>query len=105
MNSVAMLVSFAGFRTFAVCLQLRDYATSAESREPKGAPAVAGVDQRLRVGLPGGRDIVAIDVRNPAGRTVTQIPEPEIPHPSIQFAVGKPTAVWRRGGISRIIRR
>src|SRR5580698_546281 len=73
--------------------------------EPQRAAAVAGVDQRLRVGLPGGRDIVAIDVRNPAGRTVPQIPEPEIPHPSIQFAVGKPTAVGRRGGISRIIRR
>src|SRR5580698_1978445 len=45
--------------------------------EPQRAAAVAGVDQRLRVGLPGGRDIVAIDVRNPAGRTVPQIPEPD----------------------------
>ena len=96
MNSVAMLVSFAGFRTVTVCLQLRDYATSAESREPKGAPAVAGVDQGPRIRGPRRLYIVAGFMGESVRLASVLTAKPKVPVAAVELAVGQPAAVWRR---------
>ena len=61
-----------------VDLLLRDGAT-AERGKPQGPPAVAGVNQRLRVRLPGWLYVIAIRVRESAGLAAVQVTQPKVP--------------------------
>ena len=45
-------------------------AATAERSKPEGPPAVAGVNQRLRVRRPGWRYVIAVRVSEPAGPAV-----------------------------------
>ena len=78
-------------------------AAFAKCGKPKGSPAVAGVNQGLRVGGPGGFDIVAGDVGESVRLAVAQIAEPKIPVSTLELAVCEPVAVWGDGRIASVI--
>ena len=78
-------------------------AALAKYGKPKGSPAVAGVNQGLRVGGPGGFDIVAGDVGESVRLAVVQIAEPKIPVSTLKLAVREPVAVWGDGRIASVI--
>src|ERR1700689_3865533 len=80
---------------------LRDYAPAIERREPKRTSAVAGVDQRLRIGLPGRRNVVALSIGQPACCAIAQVLYPEKIHAVIESAVRQPASI---GGYCRIPR-
>ena len=56
----------------------RDPAT-AERGKPQGSPAVAGINQRLRVGCPGWLHIIAVGLGEPAGLAVVEVAQPQVP--------------------------
>jgi hypothetical protein len=51
-------------------------ATSAERGKPQGSPAVAGINQRLRVRCPVWFHVIAVCLGEPAGLAVAQ---PQVP--------------------------
>jgi len=54
-------------------------AATAERSKPQGSPAVAGVNQRLRVRRPGWLNVIAVRVSEPAGSAVVQVAQPQMP--------------------------
>ena len=77
-------------------LQLGDYATPAESCKPKGAPAVAGVDQGPRIRGPRRLYIVAGFMGESVRLASVLTAKPKVPVAAVELAVGQPAAVWRR---------
>ena len=54
-------------------------ATTAERGKPQGPPAVARINQRLRIRRPGWLYVIAVRVSEPASPAVVQVAQPQMP--------------------------